>query len=74
MNKVEIRSLSTETGDGPKEKTIVIVDGEIIGSGRYGGEPEDNFRFRQYDWVEALIANVCKKLGAEVTVTEGEYE
>jgi hypothetical protein len=69
MAKVVIKSLGEvdDFGDG-SEETEVYVDGELIGRGSYGGEPEDNYRFRDYAWVEDLIVKLAKKLGADVTI------
>ena len=64
--KVTIKSYSKETDYEPQEVTIVEVDGKEIGRGRYGGEPEDNCRYRDYDWVEFLLERLAKELGAEV--------
>lgn len=77
--KVKIKSYDMETDYEPSEITIVEIDGKEIGRGRYGGEPEDNYRFRHYGWVENLIGKVAKALGAEVekevkTLTPEEWE
>jgi hypothetical protein len=45
------------------------VDGELVGTGWYGGEPEDNTWSRSYAWVDEVIAKIAVKLGADV-VTE----
>lgn len=44
----------------------VFVDGKRIARGRFGGEPEDNYEFRDYAWVIPLIATVASKLGGKV--------
>lgn len=67
--KVVIKSISgTNRWGDINEETEVYVDGEHIGGGGYGGEPEDNYRFRDYSWVENLLAELARKLGADVTV------
>ena len=45
---------------------VFKLDGEIIGFGNYGGEPEDNMRCRDYHWVETIIARISVALGAKV--------
>lgn len=66
--KVTIKSVEYQDAYNVREKTIVEVDGEKIGEGYYGGEPEDNARYRDYGWVEDLIATLAAKLGAETEV------
>jgi len=70
--KVEIQSLSRTTDYNIVEKTKVLVDGVEIGTGRYGGEPEDNCRYRDYDWVEDMLKKLAESLGADVVITVGE--
>ena len=72
--KVIIKSISGYDGFNFRDMTIVEVDGEIIGSGRYGGEPEDNMQCRDYDWVEKLLKTLAEKLGAEVVMQEANEE
>lgn len=68
MNVV-IKSISGESRwGGLTEETQVYVNGEHIGGGRYGGEPEDNMRSRKYAWVETVIERLAHKLGADVLV------
>ena len=70
--KVEIRSITgtrdTDYGT-PQQSTEIFVDGVSIGRGRFGGEPEDNSKDRDYDWVDGLIEKLAKSLGADVTLT-----
>ena len=65
--RVKIRSL-----DGGKYSnwtgTEVLVDGVLIGQGSYGGEPEDNSRWRDYRWVEPLLKKLAEVLGASVEI------
>lgn len=44
----------------------IYVNDELVSEGSYGGEPEDNSRYRDYSWVESAIAKVALKLGATV--------
>ena len=64
--KVKIESYTWESDWATHEATKVYVDGELVIDGGYGGEPEDNTRYRDYSWVEAGIEALAKKLGAEV--------
>lgn len=70
VREVKIKSYEKETDYEPHEITIVEVDGEEIGRGRYGGEPEDNCRFRDYGWVECILKTLAEELGAKVEVEE----
>ena len=67
--KIESNTFYNRYGDR-KQDTSFFVDGEHIGSGSYGGEPEDNTRFRDYNWVEPLIAKIARRLGATVEIRE----
>ena len=51
-------------------------DGQMVllGEGRYGGEPEDNRRYRTYGWVEPMIKAVAQALGAKVLVVDNGPE
>lgn len=68
MPTVRIERVFVEDGSeaDPYYETRVYVDGEFIGRGDYGGEPEDNSIFRGYDWVQPILAKLAEKLGAEV--------
>jgi hypothetical protein len=69
MAKVTIKSISgVNRWDERYESTEVYVDGELIGDGNYGGEPEDNVRYRDYSWVEPLLEELAKRLGADVMI------
>lgn len=80
MPKVEIRALARFNDGGEMREAVrVFVDGQPIGSGHYGGEPEDNSRRRDYGWVEDMFLTLASKLGAEVEhtykeLTEEEWE
>jgi hypothetical protein len=72
MKKVTIKTVTTKAEEcwkEDREETEVLVDGVLVGSGWYGGEPEDNTASRTYSWVEPLLAALARHLGAEV-----EYE
>ncbi|MBA7629317.1 hypothetical protein ES703_36815 [subsurface metagenome] len=69
---VLIKSISDKCGE--VEVTEVFVDGEKIGEGSYGGEPEDNHRYRDYNWVEPLLQKLAIKLGAEVELLRIDEE
>jgi hypothetical protein len=47
----------------------VIIDGESIGTGNIGGEPEDNTYNRDYNWIDSMIRSVALALGADVHKT-----
>lgn len=72
MSTVTIKTIDVNTDYGEvNERVEVFVDDELIVTGWYGGEPEDNSRTRDYSWVEAAFATLAKKLGA---VVKEEYE
>lgn len=52
----------------------VIVDGEVIGTGEYGGEPEDNCEYRDYKWVKVLLVALANKLGASTSIDDVEVD
>ncbi len=68
--KVTIKSITLQDDYDISEMTVVEVDGKEIGRGRYAGEPEDNFRFRDYSWVESLLEKLSKELGAEADIQQ----
>lgn len=75
MPKVTIKSITGDNFENNiNEMTIVEVDGKEIGRGWYGGEVEDNYRFRHYGWVEILLKRLAESLGAEIDkqLIEGE--
>lgn len=61
-NHVEI----AVTDRGETAVVEVIVNGDPLGAGVIGGEPEDNYYFRDYDWIDSLLGQLAKALGAEV--------
>lgn len=65
--KVVMSEITTPRNDYPRYELNVFVDGELIGGGGYGGEPEDNTHYRDYKWVQELVVELAKELGAEVT-------
>ena len=67
---VKIHNILTERpGDNPYDEIVVWADDVFVGRGAFGGEPEDNLRCRDYDWVQPLIENLSQKLGAKVEVS-----
>lgn len=68
--KVVIESITIDGGQWSdmQEAVKVLVDDEEIGTYYYGGEPEDNARYRDYYWIEPLLMSLAKKLGAEVEI------
>jgi hypothetical protein len=70
MKKVLIKSITSPSGCWDGEATEILVDGERVAFGNYGGEPEDNLRCRDYDWVEDAFVKLAKALGAEVELVE----
>ncbi len=67
MSKVTIRLIGPEAHYGLFEDIQLEVNGVNIGSGTFGGEPEDNVECRTYSWVKELLAKLAKSLGAEVS-------
>lgn len=72
--KVKIRSIENWDAWVRPELTAVEIDGKLIGGGTYGGETEDNSRYRHYAWVEDLIEKLAEALGAEVEIVEEEVD
>ena len=70
--KVRIESITIPNEYEPGEKTKIFLDGELIIEGRYGGEPEDNARYRDYNCVESAFFKLAEKLGAEVEFVDKE--
>jgi hypothetical protein len=54
----------------PLVSVEVYVDDELLGSGYFGGEPEDNAECRDYAWVRPLLAELARQLGADVEESE----
>lgn len=52
----------------------ISMNGKVIASGCFGGEPEDNCRTRTYKWVLKALHELSEALGAEVDITEVELE
>lgn len=44
------------------------VDGDLIDTGSFGGEPEDNLEYRDYAWVKGMLERLATRLGAHVTI------
>jgi hypothetical protein len=73
VSRVRITRVSYEDEDswsGERCQVEVYVDDELLGSGDFGGEPEDNTEYRDYSWVRPLLAELARQLGAEVEETE----
>lgn len=69
--QVEIRIVREEDGwSGFRHRADVYVDGEFVTGGSYGGEPEDNTRWRDYKWVEESLRQLALSLGAAAEITE----
>lgn len=52
----------------------LIVDGEVIDTGQYGGEPEDNYEYRDYKWVKDMLILLARKLGATASIESVEVD
>ena len=67
-----------QNGYEHREAVQVFVDGQSLGAVEfYGGEPEDNSRRRDYNWVEPLLLKLTEALGGEaelVTVNTDPWE
>lgn len=75
MSVVTIKTIDINTDYGEvNERIDLFVDDELIFSGYYGGEPEDNSRVRDYSWVEDAFATLAKKLGAVVKEEHEEID
>ena len=66
MHKVIIKRIKSIDEYGETHSTAVTVDGNFVGGGFYGGEPEDNSMYRTYKWVEPLLVALSKALGAKI--------
>lgn len=73
-NKVVIKSITVGDTYDAQERTEIYVNDKLIGSGCYGGEPEDNRRDRDYDWVESVLKILATILGAEVEIIKIKEE
>lgn len=76
MSEVRIVTHIEEGGWGDdRVHQEFFVNGSKVGFGYYGGEPEDNSYYRDYGWVDDVIINIARELGADVieeTITEDE--
>ena len=59
-----------DADDFTRTEVYVMVDGENVGGGLIGGEPEDAMELRDYDWIRPMIEALAVKLGAEVETVE----
>lgn len=71
--KLTYETEETKWGD-ERTELIIQVDGEEIARGSYGGEPEDNSHYRDYDWVRRALEVLAKKLGHNVILSEAKVE
>jgi hypothetical protein len=69
-HRVEIRVRT----DAEHSSITVLVDGEQVGGGYVGGEPEDNLICRDYAWIVPMIAALGKAIGADVSQDLKEVE
>jgi len=70
MKKLTIRTVILEDYYDMREKDEFYLDGEKIGEGYYGGEPEDNSKGRDYRWVSEVIQKIAESLGAELELKQ----
>ena len=73
MPKVDL-IYETETSWNERTELVVKIDGVEVARGGYGGEPEDNTHYRDYDWVRSANETVAQKLGAEVVLSAVEVK
>lgn len=52
----------------------LVVDGEVIDTGDFGGEPEDNIECRDYKWVKTMLVALAKRLGADARIETVEVD
>lgn len=52
----------------------LIIDGEVVDTASYGGEPEDNSEYRDYKWVKEMLALLARKLGASASIESIEVD
>ncbi len=64
--KLTIKTDHYDNGCSCGTRQAFYINGEKIGVGHYGGEPEDNSYNRDYSWVDSTIEAIAKKLGAEI--------
>lgn len=74
MNK-SVKMVTTK-GENGVSGIRVEVDGENIGGGRIGGEPEDNCEYRDYSWIRPMVRALSLALGvkAEEEIIKEEDE
>ena len=53
---------------------VVFVDGDQVGFGVFGGEPEDNSLARDYAWVPSVMRRLAESLGATVSVVKEDED
>lgn len=46
------------------------VNNQFVGSGNFGGEPEDNSYYRDYDWVVPAFKRLAEKLNVPFQLEE----
>jgi len=62
--RIEIVNCGTSDDCGIR----LIVDGALVDTNQFGGEPEDNTEGRDYAWVKEMLASLARKLGATATI------
>jgi len=66
---VKLKIIKNTIDENMKDEVVsidVFLDGERIGCGNFGGDPEDNSFYRDYSWVLPLIKKLGEELGAEI--------
>ena len=74
MPNIEIIRILDPENSNIVDGVEVYLDGERIGFGDFGGEPEDNCECRDYRWVIPLVKSISEKLGANVAMTTHTYK
>lgn len=62
---IEIEQFDDDRG---RAELRLLVDGELLDTGVFGGEPEDNTEYRDYAWVKVMLEKLATRLGAHVTI------
>ncbi|HET9893176.1 MAG TPA: hypothetical protein VFQ42_22050 [Mycobacterium sp.] len=65
--KVVVQLVREDT-DPMRAGLRLIIDGAVVDTGEFGGEPEDNGECRDYKWVKEMLMLLAKRLGAEATL------
>lgn len=52
----------------------LVVDGEVVDTGSFGGEPEDAIECRDYKWVKAMLVGLASRLGAAARIETVECD